>query len=375
MQKSVLVQETVQVNGKTPMLNRNAALKTMLKNSLLNINSEWVDTKNQKQANGEFNCVDLFSGAGGISCGFEMAGLKSILGIEIDPIASETYKNNFPDAKQYCGDIRQLSTRKLKEIIGNKEVHIVTGGFPCQGFSLAGYRDPDDKRNVLYKEVVRIVKELKPWFVVLENVPGVLTMKKGQVYKAILNDFARIGYPNMSVHILEAADYGVGQLRPRTIFIANRFGVKNPFPKPHLTQDEYVPIEDVIGDLKNVPPNPAINHEWTKHSKQMEKRIANVAPGCSLYEKYYDAYKRQYRGVPAMTIKENHGGTHVHYELNRCISAREMARLQSFPDSFIFAGTMKKAMWQIGNAVPPIMFKNIGLALKTRLREVKNIIS
>lgn len=356
---------------KKPSIIRNGALKNMLKNSLLNINSEWVDSSKIKQPQNKFNCVDLFAGAGGISCGFEMAGLKSILGVEIDPIASDTYKNNFKESEHYCGDIKRLSDNDIKKLVGNKKVHIITGGFPCQGFSVAGFRDPDDKRNTLYKEVVRIVKLLNPWFVILENVPGVVTMKEGEVYKTIIKDFESIGYPNMSVHILEAADYGVAQFRPRTIFIANRFGLKNPYPKPILKPEQYNSIESAIEDLKDKERNPSINHEWTKHKKDFIERINKVKPGHSLYDRFVDAYKRQYKGIPAMTIKENHGGTHLHYELDRCISAREMARLQSFPDSFIFSGTMKKAMWQIGNAVPPIMFKNIGLAVIPKLREIE----
>jgi len=355
-----------------PNVLRNGALRGMLKNSLLNLNAEWVDTTKLRPAKRQFNSVDLFSGAGGISCGFEMSGLKSIFGVEIDPVASETYRKNFPQAVQHCGDIKELSPHKIKEMIGNAPIHVVTGGFPCQGFSVAGFRDPDDKRNVLYKEVVRIVKELKPWFVVLENVSGVVTMKNGQVYKKIIQDFENIGYPNMSVHILEAADYGIAQLRTRAVFIANRFGLKNPYPMPQLKPENYIPIEKAIDDLKNKERNLSINHEWTMHKPSFVKRIKKVKPGGSLYENFVDAYKRQYKGVPSMTIKENHGGTHLHYELDRCISAREMARLQSFPDSFLFAGTMKKAMWQIGNAVPPIMFKNIGLALVPKLKEIEN---
>jgi DNA (cytosine-5)-methyltransferase 1 len=365
--------DDVQEKCKKPSILRNGALKSMLKNSLLNLNAEWINTKNAKKSDFRFNSVDLFSGAGGISCGFDMAGLKSIMGIEIDPVASETYRNNFPDAHQINEDITKLSEKEIKKHLGDKTVHVLTGGFPCQGFSVAGFRDPDDKRNVLYKEVVRMVKEIKPWFVVLENVPGVVTMKGGKVYKTIIEDFERIGYPNMSVHILEAADYGVGQFRPRTIFIANRFGLKNPYPKPHLKPEEYVPIEKVIDDLKNKERDPSINHEWTKHKPDFVERIKKVKPGCSLYPHFVDAYKRQYKGVPSMTIKENHGGTHLHPELHRCISAREMARLQSFPDSFIFAGTMKKAMWQIGNAVPPLMFKNIASAVIEKLEEIEKL--
>lgn len=363
-------QTTSTYGMKKPITNRNGALKQKMLNSLLNLNAEWVDSKQIEPNHKKFNCVDLFAGAGGISCGFDMAGLQSRFAIEINPFASETYKNNFPEAKVHCGDIKELSENDITKYVGNHEIHIVTGGFPCQGFSVAGFRDPDDKRNVLYKEVVRTVKALKPWFVVLENVPGVLTMKKGQVFQTIIKDFESIGYPNMSVYILEAADYGVAQFRPRAIFIANRFGLKNPYPKPILKPDRYIPIEDAIDDLKNKPRDPSINHEWTKHSKEFEDRISNVKPGHSLYENFFDAYKRQYKGIPSMTIKENHGGTHIHPDLNRCISAREMARLQSFPDTFIFSGPMKKAMWQIGNAVPPLMFKHIGLALIPALRKI-----
>lgn len=357
--------------SKKPSIIRNGALKSMLKNSLLNINAKWVDTKYLNKSDFRFNSIDLFCGAGGISCGFDMAGLKSILGIEIDPIASETYKKNFPEAHLINEDITRLSEKETKKTVGNNTVHVLTGGFPCQGFSVAGFRDPDDKRNVLYKEVVRMVKELKPWFVILENVPGVVTMKSGKVYKKIIEDFESIGYPNMSVHILEAADYGIAQFRPRAIFIANRFGLKNPYPRPHLKPEDYIPIEKAIDDLKNRARDASINHEWTKHKPNFVERIKKVKPGHSLYDRFIDAYKRQYKGVPSMTIKENHGGTHIHYELDRCISAREMARLQSFPDSFIFSGTMKKAMWQIGNAVPPVMFKNIALAVIPKLEEIE----
>jgi len=359
---------------KKPNILRNRKIMGLLRNSLINVNREWIDTKNMQVSEKKFNCIDLFAGAGGISCGFEMAGIVSILAVEIDDDAAATYRNNFKDAYVHCGDIKELVNGKITEIVGSRPVHILTGGFPCQGFSVAGFRDPDDKRNILYKEIVRIVKDLKPWYLVLENVTGVATMKKGEVFKTIIRDFADIGYPNMSLEVLEAADYGVAQLRPRAIFIANRFGLKNPYPRAHLKPENYVPIEEAIDDLKNHPRDPSINHEWTAHSKKLEERISKVKAGGSLYETFVDAYKRQYKGVPAMTVKENHGGTHIHHELDRVISAREMARLQSFPDSFLFSGTMKRAMWQIGNAVPPLMFKNIGMALRPKLEEIEESI-
>ena len=164
--------------------------------------------------------------------------------------------------------------------------------------------------------------------------------------------------------------YGVPQIRPRAIFIGNRLGLPNPYPQPQLTPSEYRPIESAISDLPAYTPLPEINHEWTRHSEAFMERIAKVPPGGSLYETFYDAFKRQYPGLPSMTVKENHGGTHIHPSLNRVISAREMARLQSFPDSFLFEGSMKKAMWQIGNAVPPRLAECIGLALLPTLNAV-----
>jgi DNA (cytosine-5)-methyltransferase 1 len=172
------------------------------------------------------------------------------------------------------------------------------------------------------------------------------------------------------VAILESAAYGVPQIRPRAIFIANRLGMPNPYPQSQLNQEEYKAIESAISDLPEYTPIPEINHEWTKHSREYMERLAQVPPGGSLYTKYVDAFKRQYPGKPSMTVKENHGGTHIHPYLNRVISAREMARLQTFPDSFIFEGSMKKAMWQIGNAVPPRLAECIGYALIPYLNDI-----
>lgn len=304
--------------------------------------------------------VDLFAGAGGMSLGFEMAGFDVVTAVELVDIAADTHVLNFPNCAVHRGDIAEF---KPSEALRKQKVRVVVGGPPCQGFSVAGKRDPNDPRNRLFREFVRVVDELRPDYFVMENVPGILTMKGGKVKEAILEAFAEIGYPNVSIAILEAASLGVAQIRARAIFVGNRHGLPNPFPAPKLTPDKYLPIENAIGDLPARERIPEINHEWTKHSKKFEERISKVPPGGSLYETFIDAYKRQYKGVPSMTIKENHGGTHIHPALNRCISAREMARLQSFPDDFRFCGPMKKAMWQIGNAVAPLMAKAIAEAI------------
>lgn len=317
-----------------------------------------------------YNFIDLFCGAGGITQGLKQGGLNPVASAEISPIASATHRRNFPDCQHFCGDIQELNTQEWLSKAGSPEIHLVVGGPPCQGFSVAGKRDPDDPRNNLFQEFVRIVSEVRPWYIVMENVPGILTMKKGKTKQAIFEAFENIGYANVSVAILESAAYGVPQIRPRAIFIANRFGMQNPYPNPQLVSEQYKPIESAISDLPAYEAIPSINHEWTRHSPAYMERIAKVPPGGSLYETYVDAFKRQYPGKPSMTIKENHGGTHIHPHLNRVISAREMARLQTFPDSFIFEGTMKKAMWQIGNAVPPRLAECIGYALIPYLNEI-----
>lgn len=323
----------------------------------------FVEVDVPSQTSLTYNFIDLFSGAGGITQGLVQAGFNPVASVEISPIASATHKKNFSNCHHFCGDIRGLNPQEWLGQIDAPHIHLIVGGPPCQGFSVAGRRDPNDQRNQLFKEFIRIVSNVRPWYVVMENVPGIITMKKGKVKQAIFEEFESIGYSNVSVAILESAAYGVPQIRPRAIFIANRFGMKNPYPKPQLLAEQYKPIESAIDDLPAYTRIPEINHEWTRHSSEYMERIAKVPPGGSLYKTYADAFKRQYSGKPSMTIKENHGGTHIHPYLNRVISAREMARLQTFPDSFIFEGTMKKAMWQIGNAVPPRLAECVGYAL------------
>jgi DNA (cytosine-5)-methyltransferase 1 len=352
---------------KKPRLGRYERLAFDIESSAYDPYKIWVEKNDFQPPLLQYNFIDLFCGCGGLTQGFLQAEMTPVGSVEIVEIAANTHKLNFPDCKCYNGDIKDLDPKKH---FGNKKIHLVIGGPPCQGFSVAGKRDPNDPRNKLFYEFVRVVDELKPWYVVLENVPGILTMKNGKVKDTILREFADIGYANMSVAVLESANYGVPQFRPRAIFIANKYGLPNYYPSPQLSKEDYVPIESAISDLSPDVPDPKTNHEWTKHSKEFMERLSKVPPGGSLYETFFDAFKRQYPGLPSMTIKENHGGTHIHPYLNRCISAREMARLQTFPDSFFFTGTMKKAMWQIGNAVPPLLGENIGKAVLTGLNKV-----
>jgi DNA (cytosine-5)-methyltransferase 1 len=355
--------------GSKDAISRYSKLKTALDNDLFNQNWEVVDTVKLKDRgiDREYNFVDLFSGAGGISLGFKNANFKKLMSVEIDPDASGTIAKNFPESEHFNREIEKVTDKEILEAVGGNEVHVVCGGPPCNGFSVAGLRKPEDPRNQLFHQFVRFVKLLEPSYVMMENVPGILTMSKGRVKCEILHQFKDAGYNGMSVRILEAANFGVPQLRTRAIFIANKHGLRNPYPKEIFDRENYIAIESAISDLMDVGRSPDINHEWTEHTKNFEERISKVKPGESLYESYRDAFKRQHLGVPSMTIKENHGGTHIHPILNRVISAREMARLQTFPDEFIFAGRMKRVMWQVGNAVPVLLSEHIALALRERL--------
>jgi DNA (cytosine-5)-methyltransferase 1 len=317
--------------------------------------------------------VDLFSGAGGISKGFELAGLQGVCGMDWFEAAGKTYRRNFhhPFVE---GDIKQPSVKKefydnIKKKLGKKKVNIVAGGFPCQGFSMSGNRIVDDPRNSLYKEMLDIVINLQPDYVVCENVVGLRSMLGGKVEEMIIDDFKNAGY-NMNVTILRAADYFVPQKRDRVIFIGNKIGKKNFHPKPLLTPAEYKTTGEAIKDLMKIKPNESFNHVPTNHRQDMSERMLALEEGKSLYKGYSDAWKKCPWDEPSCTIKENHGGVNIHPKLGRVLTAREMARIQSFPDNFIFEGPKNKQLVQLGNAVPPLLSKAIGLAIRKSIGEI-----
>lgn len=332
-------------------------------------NSNWYEADTDRVGiDHELTFADVFSGAGGLSVGFRQACYAKLFSVEINQYASATIRRNFPGSLHFEKPIEEITSEDMLDALSGRPLDVLAGGPPCQGFSVAGARRIDDPRNKLFLEFCRAVEVCQPKYFVMENVPGILTMQKGAVMEAILRRFEEIGYPNVSVRVLEAAEHGVPQLRTRAIFIGNRLGEKNPYPKPTHSRTSYLSINDAIDDLKNAPRSASNNHEWTNHSSEFEQRIAKVPPGGSLYETYRDAFKRQYSGVPSMAAKENHGGVHIHYEKNRVLSARELARLQTFPDDFFFDGGMKKAYWQIGNAVPCRLAEKVALALRHAIK-------
>ena len=329
----------------------------------------WADIsgwwKNPGKSNMTF--VDLFCGAGGLSKGLEMSGLEGVCGLDWFKEACMTYSRNFEhpfvngDIKSQ--DIKEQFYKTVKKQLNGRHLDIVAGGFPCQGFSMAGNRIVDDPRNSLYLELIEIVKHLQPDFVVCENVKGLRSMLNGLVEKKILDDFHAIGY-EMNVMTLCAADDYTPQKRERVIFIGNRKGLKNFHPKPILQPSQYITTGSAIADLMDAPEDKSFNHVPTKHRPDMAQRMLELPEGQSLYKGYSDAWKKCPWNEASCTIKENHGGVNIHPKLPRVLTAREMARLQSFPDDFIFEGSKNKQLVQIGNAVPPLLGKAIGLAVR-----------
>jgi len=318
--------------------------------------------------------VDLFCGAGGLSKGLEMAGLEGICGLDWFNEACMTYNRNF-DHPFVNGDIKNPEIKQkfyetVKKQLDGRHLDIVAGGFPCQGFSMAGNRIVDDPRNSLYKELIEIVTELNPDFIICENVKGLRNMLGGLVEKKIIQDFNEIGY-DMQVETLCAADYYTPQKRERVIFIGNRKGLQNYHPKPILSPENYITTGQAIADLIEHPADPDFNHVPTKHTEEMQRRIMETPEGHSLYKGYSDAWKKCHWDKPSCTVKENHGGVNLHPKLPRVLTAREMARLQSFPDDFIFEGKKNKQLVQIGNAVPPYLGKAIGLAVRMMNNDVQ----
>ncbi len=317
-----------------------------------------------------------------MSLGFERAGYNILLGIDIWEDALVTYSHNHVGAKTLCADLSTLSPEEVADKMGQLDVDVIIGGPPCQGFSIAGKRIIDDERNKLYKSFVRMVGHFQPKAFVMENVPNILSMGDGKVRDDIVKDFSDIGY-NVEYKVLLASEYGVPQNRRRAIFVGLKGNQKFEFPLP--TVDKPVTSKEAISDLPEnsledgvkypcAPQSeyqrymregsPSVyNHEITEHSETTKKIIAMVPDGGNYRDlpielqqtrKVHIAWTRINSSRPSITIDTGHRH-HFHYAYNRIPSVRESARLQSFPDTFIFLGSRTSQYKQVGNAVPPFM--------------------
>ncbi len=334
--------------------------------------------------------IDLFSGCGGLSLGFEQAGFSSILAIDNWQDALVTYKHNRKGANVLCEDIANINPQTIKETYDISDVDVIIGGPPCQGFSLAGKKIIKDKRNSLYKSFVSFVNVIRPKAFVMENVPNILSIGNGVIKESILKDFQSLGY-TVTYKILLAADYGVPQNRRRAIFVGLQNGQKFEFPEKTIV--EPTTSEQALSDLPEItvedgkpyPSKPLsdyqkyiregsnglYNHNITIHTEQTQQIIAMVPDGGNYKNlpkelwttrKVHIAWTRLNSKKPSFTIDCGHNH-HFHYKFNRVPTVRESARIQSFPDCFVFIGGKGSQLKQVGNAVPPLMAKQIANSL------------
>ena len=341
----------------------------------------------------KFKAVDVFSGAGGMSIGAEWAGLEVVLAIEKDKHAAGSFRLNHPNITVLEDDIRNINP--LKYVKGGG-LFILFGGPPCQGFSTSNTktRTISNENNSLYEEFIRFVLTLRPQWFVFENVEGFQKFNKGLIAELLCKKFEKAGY-KMTSSILEASNYGVPQHRNRYFMVGNRLGIDFKFPSPIETK---VTVKDAIGDLpylKNgdskeaLPYKKASSNSYLKTIRNGSKlalqnfvsrnndyvieRYSYIKPGQNweaipshLMENYSDLsnchsgiYRRLHPNKPSIVISNYRKNMLIHPSQNRGLSVREAARLQSFPDSFVFKGPLTHIQQQIGNAVPPLLAKAV----------------
>lgn len=337
--------------------------------------------------------IDLFAGVGGLSLGFVQDGFDIVLANEKDPVIAESYSKNHPGTRMITGDITQLDIDKVFGPYKGK-IDVIVGGPPCQGYSQKGKRKSIlDERNFLFEYFCKVVEYINPKYFVMENVPQILTSGDGYFKNEILNLFERMGYCTVS-DVLCASDFGVPQNRNRAIFIGKKGEKISILPKK---VDQKTTIWDAISDLNYLESgegsfkqpyrdgpqsdyqkmlrskeNVLYNHQCTAHNQTAMRRMGMIPPGCgremlppeemtkSIYSGVYSRMNAHGQSVTITTRFDTpSSGEFIHPFLNRCITPREAARLQSFPDDFIFYGSKSSQMKQIGNAVPPLLGKAI----------------
>lgn len=299
--------------------------------------------------------VSLFSGCGGMDLGlsggfrfldkwYKHLAFDIVWANDINEFACKSYKHNLKK-EIVCGDIWNLMDTMPKF------ADVVVGGFPCQDISVNGKRaGVDGSRSGLYKAMVEAVKRLEPKIFVAENVKGLLMQNNKASLEKVISDFSSIGY-NVDYRLYHAADFGVPQTRDRVFIVGTQPGINFEPPKEILVKADHITSEQAIADLEKMPENESINHVWSKANRSPEQ-----GDRCLKADR------------PGYTIRaECHGNIQFHYNQLRRISMREAARIQSFPDEFIFQSKLRETERQIGNAVPPVLSWHIGKAVLAAL--------
>ena len=367
--------------------------------------------------------IDLFCGAGGMSLGFERAGFEVAAAVDVDPIHVSTYARHFPDTKAVCADLTEISGEELRAEAGlqGREIDVLFGGPPCQGFSIGGKRQADDPRNVLMSDFARMVSELRPRHFVVENVTGLMMGASVRVLESFVDQVYQSGYAViLPIQVLDACDFGVPQRRRRVFILGyredqpapqyprpltDRGGDRNGGPPtvgaaihdlPNIDDFEYLLDTDVyegelgtpsdyVRMLRGEPdgtndssaPHPGSNGRLTgclrtRHTPTTVKRFAATEPGT--YEPVSRFYRLAADGL-AHTLRAGSGKSHggftaprpIHPVWDRCITVREAARLHSFPDWFCFHPTKWHGFRQVGNSVPPLLGKVVAGSVKRAL--------
>lgn len=344
----------------------------------------------------KFIGIDLFSGAGGMSIGAMSAGVDVKVAVEIDRFASMTYQANHPSTKLINEDIRKVSIKPILKV-EKQDIRILFGGPPCQGFSYSNQktRNKQNENNWLFEEYLRITKELNPDWIIVENVTGIVMTENGYFFDKINAQLGKLGYTTNHA-ILNAADYGVPQIRNRVFIVGSRHGIKYEFPKP--TTVNYLNVNDAISDLpilKNgsnfheldyskpfqneyqkslrQKSQKSINNLVTRNSDLVRKRYKHIPQGGNwedippaLMQNYKDytrchtgIYHRLKEDIPSLVLGNYRKNMLIHPVQPRGLSVREAARIQSFPDTFHFHGTIGFQQQQVGNSVPPLLAKAV----------------
>jgi DNA (cytosine-5)-methyltransferase 1 len=345
---------------------------------------------------GDPTVVELFCGAGGTSLGFHQAGFNIILGIDIHSPSVETFRQNHRSAAAILGDIQLISQETVFEILKGRHICVLIAGVPCQGFSLSNRkRYEKDKRNYLFLEFVKWVKLLKPTAVILENVPGLKKTANGAFVRAIKEAIEDAGHYAVESRTLNAAHFGVPQLRERIFFVGLPRGIRFSWPKPTHgpgTKNRLLSVKDAIGDLPPLEPGetktryekPPLceyqrlmrqgskclkNHTAPNHPPSTIQKIAQTHPGQPIYPRFTQRIRLSWDDPSPTQIS---GGIRPQFQLGhpsqpRGLSVRERARIQSFPDIFEFFGGTVQGRVQTGNAVPPILAKSLAMSLREEL--------